>query len=120
MRPQQKKLFFSNTFDFAEMGPKLLRRLTKELQATTGLYEVQTGQTIEHVFLSVLPKNLNGVAKTVSESLGLKIIVPHFEPWLARLDIKLADYVETTNLESQLLGLFSQMVEFKLDGGSGQ
>ena len=115
-----KKLFFSNTFDFAEMGPKLLRRLTKELQATTGFYEVQTGQTIEHVFLSVLPKNLNWVAKTVSESLGLKIIVPHFEPWLARLDIKLADDVETTNLGSQWLGLFSQMAEFKLDGGSAQ
>ena len=113
-----KKLFFSNTFDFAEMGPKLLRRLTKELQATTGFYEVQTGQTIEHVFLSVLPKNLNWVAQTVSESLGLKIISPQFEPWLERLNIKLADDVETANLGSRWLGLFSQMADFNSNEGA--
>lgn len=45
-----RKLFFSNTFDFAEMGSKLLRRITKEVQAAAGFYEVQTGQAIESVF----------------------------------------------------------------------
>ncbi len=109
-----KKLFFSNTFDFAEMGPKLLRRMTKELQASTGFYEVQTGQTIERVFLSVLPKNLGWVAKTVSDSLGLEIMQPNIEAWLESLNIKLADGVEVLNLGARWLGLFSLMGEFHL------
>jgi len=109
-----RKLFYSNTFDFAEMGPKLLRRMTKELQASTGFYEVQTGQTIEHVFLSVLPKNLGWVAKTVSDSLGLEILQPNIEAWLESLNIKLADGVEVLNLGARWLGLFSLMGEFHL------
>jgi len=109
-----RKLFFSNTFDFAEMGPKLLRRLTKELQATTGFYEVQTGQTIGHVFLSVLPKNLHWVSKTVSDSLGLEILQPTLDGWLESLKIKLSEDVEVLNLGGRWMGLFSLMGEFHL------
>ena len=54
-----RKLFYSNTFDFTEMGPSLLRKLLKELQASTGFYEVQTGQTIGQLYLALLP-NLVG------------------------------------------------------------
>jgi len=109
-----RKLFYSNTFDFAEMGPKLLRRMTKELQATTGFYEVQTGQTIGHVFLSVLPKNLSWIAKTVSDSLGLEILQPSLSGWLESLQIKLSDEVEVLNLGNRWMGLFSLMGEFHL------
>ncbi|MGJ8650677.1 MAG: hypothetical protein ACSHX4_09985 [Opitutaceae bacterium] len=109
-----KKLFFSNTFDFAEMGPKLLRRMTKELQASTGFYEVQTGQTIETVFLSVLPKNLGWVSKTVSDSLGLEIMQPNLEAWLESLNISLSEDVEVLNLGARWFGLFSLMGEFHL------
>lgn len=112
-----KKLFFSNTFDFAEMGSKLLRRMTKELQATTGFYEVQTGQTIENVFLSVLPKNLNWVSRTVADSLGLNVIQPNIEAWLDGLNVTLGDGVEVMNLGSRWLGLFSLMGEFQLREG---
>ncbi len=45
-----RKLFFSNTFDFTELGPSLLKKMLKELQASTGFYEVQTGQTIGQIF----------------------------------------------------------------------
>ena len=112
-----RKLFFSNTFDFAEMGPKLLRRMTKELQASTGFYEVQTGQTIDKVFISVLPKNLDWVSKTVSDSLGLEIMQPNLEKWLESLKIKLAEGVDVSNLGSRWMGLFSLMGEFHLRGG---
>ena len=93
-----RKLFYSNTFDFAEVGPKLLRRMTKELQASTGFYEVQTGLTIENVFISVLPKNLSWVSKTVSDSLGLEILQPNLEKWLESLKIKLGEGVDVSNL----------------------
>ncbi|HBR93026.1 MAG TPA: hypothetical protein DEA90_02560 [Opitutae bacterium] len=109
-----RKLFFSNTFDFAEMGPKLLRRLTKELQASTGFYEVQTGQTIEKVFISVLPQNLAWVSKTVSDSLGLDILQPNLEKWLEGLKVTLGEGVEVSNLGPRWMGLFSLMGEFHL------
>jgi hypothetical protein len=112
-----RKLFFSNTFDFAEMGPKLIRRMTKELQASTGFYEVQTGQTIEHVFISVLPKNLAWVAKTVSDTLGLEILQPNLERWLESLKIKLAEGVEVSSLGARWMGLFSLMGAFHLREG---
>jgi hypothetical protein len=109
-----RKLFFSNTFDFAEMGPKLLRKMTKELQASTGFYEVQTGQTIGHVFLSVLPSNLNWVGNTISDTLGVDILQPSVEGWLESLKIKIGDEVEVLNLGSRWMGLFSLMGEFHL------
>ena len=109
-----RKLFFSNTFDFAEVGPKLLRRMTKELQATTGFYEVQTGLTISHAFLSVLPKNLSWISKTVADALALEILQPSLEGWLESLRIKVGDGVEVTNLGARWMGLFSLMGEFHL------
>ena len=109
-----RKLFYSNTFDFAEMGPKLLRRMVKELQATVGFYEVQTGQTIDSVFLSVLPQNLSWIAKTVSDSLGLEILQPNFAAWLESLNVTLAEGVEIANFGARWLGVFSLMGEFHL------
>jgi hypothetical protein len=109
-----RKLFYSNTFDFAEMGPKLLRRMIKELQATSGFYEVQTGLTIDRVFLSVLPNNLSWIAKTISDSLGIEIMQPNIEAWLESLNVKLADGVEVSNFGSRWLGVFSLMGEFHL------
>jgi len=109
-----RKLFSSNTFDFAEMGPKLLRRMSKELQATTGFYEVQTGLTISHAFLSVLPKNLSWISKTVADALALEILQPSLEGWLESLHIKVGDGVEVTSLGARWMGLFSLMGEFHL------
>ena len=109
-----RKLFYSNTFDFAEMGPKLLRRLIKELQATSGFYEVQTGQTIGYVFLSVLPKNLSWMTRAIAEALGLEILTPSLGGWLESLQIKLEDGVEVSNLGNRWMGLFSLMGEFHL------
>lgn len=109
-----RKLFYSNTFDFAEMGPKLLRRLLKELQATAGLYEVETGQTIGYVFLSVLPKNLSWITKTVSDVLGLEILQPALGGWLESLQVEIGDGVELLNRGNRWMGLFSLMGEFHL------
>ncbi len=109
-----RKLFFSNTFDFAEMGSKLLRRIIKELQASSGFYEVQTGLTIEQVFVSVLPKNLSWVAQTISNALALEIMQPRFDTWMDSLNVNLADEVEVSNLGARWMGLFSLMGEFHL------
>lgn len=109
-----RKLFYSNTFDFADMGPKLMRRITKELQASTGFYEVQTGQTIEKIMISVLPKNLSWIEKTLSDALGLEVIQPRFEPWLDSLQIKVADSADVSTLSARWFSVFSLMAEFHL------
>jgi len=109
-----RKLFFSNTFDFAEMGPKLMRRMIKELQASTGFYEVQTGQTIDRIVISVLPKNLAWIGQTVSEALGLEVVKPDLESWLESLNIQLAENVDVSNLGARWMGLFSLMGEYNL------
>lgn len=115
-----RKLFYSNTFDFAEMGSKLMRRMVKELQASTGFYEVQTGQTIDKIMFSLMPKNLSWIALTISESLGLEIIRPDVGSWLESLNIKIADEVDVSSLSGRWMGLFSLMGEFHLreEGGS--
>jgi hypothetical protein len=109
-----RKLFYSNTFDFAEMGPKLLRRMIKELQASTGFYEVQTGQSIEKLFVSVLPKNLAWITRIVAESLGVEILQPSYGPWLESLNIEAGDNVELSGLGSRWFSLFSLMGDYHL------
>ncbi|MFP4203700.1 MAG: hypothetical protein ACLFS4_05160 [Opitutales bacterium] len=109
-----RKLFFSNTFDFAEMGSKLLREITKELQASTGFYEVRTGQTIDRIFLSALPQNLMWVANTVSDALGVELLQPDIEEWMKSLNVNLADGVEVNKLGPRWFALFSLMGEFSL------
>ncbi|GHB94246.1 hypothetical protein [Cerasicoccus arenae] len=104
-----QKLFGSSTFDFAEMGPTLLKKLLKELQASTGFYEVQTGQTIGNIFLGLVPDNLGWIATTLSKTLGVHVLKPDYEAWLEHQGIKVADGVDLGNLGSRWFGLFSLM-----------
>jgi hypothetical protein len=108
-----RKLFYSNTFDFTEMGPKLLKKMLKELQASTGFYEVQTGQTIGQIFLTLLPKNLNWVGEVLGNALGVEVLQPDFGSWLRAMKIQTSDTVDVTNLESRWFGLFSLMGTFQ-------
>jgi hypothetical protein len=110
-----KKIFYSNTFDFTEMGPKLLRKMLKELQASTGFYEVQTGQTIGQIFLSLLPKNLNWVGQILARSLGVDVIDLDFPAWLKSQNITLADEVDVASLDNRWMGLFSLMGDYSAE-----
>lgn len=115
-----QKLFNSNTFDFTEMGPLLLRKMLKELQASTGFYEVQTGQAIGHLFVSRLPSNLTWIATTLSRSLGMELYPVAIPPWLESQEIQLDPSVPASMLEPRHLGLFSLMGNFsqRKEGGT--
>ncbi|MEO0796456.1 MAG: hypothetical protein AAFX93_14900 [Verrucomicrobiota bacterium] len=104
-----QKLFGSSTFDFAEMGPTLLKKLLKELQASTGFYEVQTGQTIGNIFLGLAPDNLGWIATTLSKTLGVHVLKPDYDSWFEHQGIKVADGVDLSNLGPRWFGLFSLM-----------
>lgn len=107
-----KKIFYSNTFDFTEMGPKLLRRMLKELQASTGFYEVQTGQTIGQIYLSLLPRNLAWVGQVLARSLGVDVIELDFPAWIKSQNIQFAEEVDVASLDNRWMGLFSLMGDY--------
>lgn len=114
-----RKLFFSNTFDFTEMGPVLLRKMLKELQASTGFYEVQTGQTIGQIFLTLLPKNLSWIATALSRSLGVDILHIDYPGWLKAIDVNTSEAVQLESLDSRWLSLFSLVGRYsKGDNGA--
>ena len=108
-----KKLFFSNTFDFTEMGPALMKKMLKELQSSTGFYEVQTGQTIGQIHLSLIPKNLSWMSGALARSLGTEQIRLEYGPWLHSLGIEPGPGVELAALDGRWLGLFSLMGRYE-------
>ena len=107
-----RKLFSSNTFDFTEMGGLLLKKLLKELQASTGFYEVQTGQTIGEIFLSALPDNLSWIGSTLSRILGVDVLVPEYSDWFSAHSIEWQDQADLLSLGSRWFGLFSLMGKY--------
>lgn len=115
-----KKLFYSNTFDFTEMGHTLLRKMLKELQASTGFYEVQTGQAIGQLFVSLLPGNLGWINEVLSRSLGVERIAPDYRSWLGRRGIGTGDSVQPENLDARWFGLFSLMGNFDTTSHAAQ
>ena len=107
-----RKLFHSNTFDVAEMGRELLKKILKELQAVSGYYEVQTGLNIDRFFISLLPTKISWIPNTISNALGIEPLKIEFEPWLQNLGISIQDSVNLSALGPRWLGVFSLMAEF--------
>lgn len=108
-----RKLFYSNTFDFTEMGPSLLRRILKELQASAGFYEVQTGQNIGQICVTLLPENLKWIESVLSRSLGLESMVPDYRGWIQRWGVTAGSSVQLEHLDARWLGLISLMGNFE-------
>jgi len=109
-----RKLFYSNTFDFTEMGPTLLKKMIKELQSSTGFYEVQTGQTIGQIHLNILPKNLAWIGGLLARNLGIDVLKPEYPRWLKSLGIEPAAGLELAALDSRWLGVFGLMGKYDL------
>ena len=115
-----KRLFFSNTFDFTEVGPKLLRKLIRELQASTGFYEVQTGQTISHLFLPKLPAAFSWVGNVLAETLGVELLKVNPVSWLEAHDVTFDEDVDTSILGDEWFGLISLMCPFEASNSHGE
>lgn len=103
-----RKLFFSNSFDFTGMGPQLTKRLLRELQASIGFYEVQTGQSISQLCCTMLPSKVTWLQHTLAEVLGMSVVDFHHASWLESMGIGLspeAQGVELGPMWSSLLFL---------------
>lgn len=93
-----RKLFFSNTFDFTGMGPQLTKRLLRELQASIGFYEVQTGQSINQLCCTMLPSKVTWLQHTLAEVLGMSVVDFHHASWLESMGIELSAEAQAVEL----------------------
>lgn len=78
-----RRLFFSDSFDFREMGPRLVERLLRELRSMTGFYEVETGQSISRMLCTLLPSKLKWLDQTFASALGMDLLEIDAEQILA-------------------------------------
>jgi hypothetical protein len=106
-----RNMLYSNTFDFTEMGPTLLGKLMKEIRASTGFYEVQTGQSIGSVFLHLVSPGLAWVGQGISRSLGIEPLTADTKAWLESCGVNLAESVAGDANLRQMMGVFSLMMK---------
>ncbi len=105
-----RKLFFSNTFDFTNMGGLLIKKLLKELQSLIGFYEVQTGQSIGQVLCTRLPAKLAWLSQAIAKELGVGVLQVDVVGWLKSHDVTIATSAAGTGLDVRWLGLFGLML----------
>jgi len=110
-----RDLFFSNTFDFREMGPTLLTRVLKELNAATGFYEVQTGQTISHMYMTSIPENLNWIPEVISEETEIELLDIDWHDWATQIGVTFGDECATADFGPAKFALFSLFVNLQKD-----
>ena len=105
-----RKLFFSNTFDFTNMGVMLVKKLIKELQSLIGFYEVQTGQSIGQVVCTQIPPKLAWLSNIIAKELGVGVLKLDLADWLKSRQITFASPSASSSLDPRWLGLLSLMV----------
>ena len=88
-----KKLLFSQTLDFEDIGTRLLRKLMHELQASTGFFEVQTGVSVGLCFTPIIPEGFGWITEALLESLGVSPLDIDLIGWLENQGIQLTDEV---------------------------
>lgn len=104
------KVLSTQSLDFNEMGPLILKPLIKELQAAAGYFEVQTGQPLQHFILTLLPGHLQWVQAILAQYLGLSPLAIDYAGWANTLGIKVqGDKVKLAELTPEHIGLFSLM-----------
>lgn len=108
-----RKLFFSNSFDFTGMGPQLTKRLLRELQASIGFYEVQTGQSINQLCCTLLPGKVGWLQRTLADVLGMKVHAVDNTAWLQSMGIEAAPGVQLNDLPSVWTSLMCLMGEYR-------
>ncbi len=107
-----KKLFFSNTFDFTGMGPALIKRLLHELQSSIGFFEVQTGQSIGHVFCFNLASKLMWLEDVIAAQLGVEKLQVNLKGWLETRDITFSPDTAAMDLSRDWFGVLSLLPRY--------
>lgn len=107
-----RHLFFSNTFDFRDIGNVLFGRLLRDLNAASGFYEMQTGQPLHGFVMTGTPAGLDWVPEVIAEGLEIGLMRIDWETWLERHKIELGEGVEALDLTLSMLPLMTLMMDF--------
>lgn len=107
-----RKLFFSNTFDFTGMGPALIKRLLHELQSSIGFFEVQTGQSISHVFCFNLATKLAWLEAVIAAQLGVETMTIDLKGWLETRDITFSEDTAALDISRDWFGVLSLLPRY--------
>jgi hypothetical protein len=107
-----RDLFYSNTFDFREIGPKLLSKVLKELNSSAGFYEVQTGQTIPYLYMTAMPDNLGWIPEVVSNELQIQLLDIDWMEWARQIGVSFGDDCSVAEFGPSKFGLFSLLLNF--------
>ena len=107
-----RKLFYSNTFDFTNMGGLLTRKILKELQSLIGFYEVQTGQSIGQVLCTQMPPKLAWLGGSIAKELGVDVLKLDFTGWLKSREISFASSTESSELDARWLAVFGLIMYY--------
>ncbi len=106
-----RRLFYSDSFDFKEMGPRLVDRLLRELQSTVGYYEVSTGLSVGQVLCIKSPNQLAWINKTFAKALNVDPMILNVPGWLERNGVTLGSGVNGDEVPVHWLGLLGLMLE---------
>lgn len=113
-----QKALTAGTFDFTEMGPLILKPFIKELQASAGFFEVQTGQPLKNFIITLLPSAFGWVEKILTQYMGLTPLSLDYQGWLNTLGLKARENkVKIEELTRDHLGLISLMIHGEGRGG---
>ncbi len=109
-----QRLFYSDSFDFKEMAPKLIDRLLRQLQSSVGFYEVQTGLSIGQVLCTRAPEQLSWLNKTFAKNLNVDPFSMNFPEWLRNNGIELGPDIDADALPPHWLGVFGLMADTRI------
>ncbi|MGH8021354.1 MAG: hypothetical protein ACREIA_24360 [Opitutaceae bacterium] len=108
-----RKLFFSNSFDFTGLGAQLTKRLVRELQASIGFYEVQTGLSVSQLCCTLIPSKVQWLDKTLADVLGMRVVAIDYAGWLKTRGIEFSPESVESARGPGWIGLFSLMAQYK-------
>jgi len=108
-----RKVLFSKTFDFRDMGSKLLEDLISQVNASTGQFEIKTGKSVRSLFLPGIPSSLAWIGEVLAEELGMENWHPPLKEWLEQAGITLSPKVKERENLQDFLPLFCQMAQLE-------
>lgn len=108
-----RKVMLSKTFDFKDMGSMLLSKLTSQVRASTGQFEVQTGKSVQYLYIPGLPDSLSWIGEILAEELGMEHWKPTLGEWLNQAGISLSESSAARDDLHDFLPIFCQMARLE-------
>jgi hypothetical protein len=81
----------SGSADITKHGPKLVRRIGRDLKPLMDSFEMTTGQPVDDILCAYLPPNLSWIAEPLAQATGRSALAFHFEEWLPTAGIEVIE-----------------------------